>query len=518
MKARTITPKTKRVRIRKNGKHKVDAASTMTVELGPTMRRFVRPQARFNWLMPNVGSITPQYIETVLNGALAGNHVQAWWLFDLMLRTWPELLQCYDELIYGVLRKKIVFEPAQSEEDKPTPTADERLKVCEAALKSMDDDPAHDGNDLVGTLRDILDAWFRGVSVSEIVWRPIETDAGQIMAPQCTYALQPNNYAWSADWSLGLVPVRQQQQNGSGIFYPFASTSAQPNPADVIPFPPNKFLTSVHKAKAGSPLAGSLLTPLAWWWCAANFSSDWLLNLAQVFGLPFRWANYDPNAPQATIDAICNMLQNMGSAAWAAFPAGTTLERISPSASQGSDHSPQGELLDRADRYARNLILGQTMTGSHGTTGKGGGQAFGEVEADVKSDRIDAAGRFAENVINKQLIPAILNLNFGDASEAPTVRFLEDEEAGLTEAQRDKTLIDAGLEIGVDFMRKKYGVPKPAEGEETLTKPEPPAFGDMPGKPNDKQTVKEKLQALNAIQDDAVFSRELSELAAKIIQ
>jgi len=109
-------------------------------------------------------------------------------------------------------------------------------------------------------------------------------------------------------------------------------------------------------------------------------------------------------------------------------------------------------------------------------------------------------------------------LNFGDASEAPTVRFLEDEEAGLTEAQRDKTLIDAGLEIGVDFMRKKYGVPKPAEGEETLTKPEPPAFGDMPGKPNDKQTVKEKLQALNAIQDDAVFSRELSELAAKIIQ
>jgi len=42
----------------------------------------------------------------------------------------------------------------------------------------------------------------------------------------------------------------------------------------------------------------------------------------------------------------------------------------------------QGELLDRADRYCRTLILGQTMTGTH-ETGKGGGQAFGKVEEDV---------------------------------------------------------------------------------------------------------------------------------------
>src|SRR5215470_16765324 len=105
-----------------------------------------------------------------------------------------------------------------------------------------------------------------------------------------------------------------------------------------------------------------------------------------------------------------------------------------------ADHSPQGELLDRADRYSRMVVLGQTMTGTHGTTGKGGGQAFGEVEKDVKSDRIDAAGKFAEVVINKQLVPFILQLNYGNDDNAPTVRFLEDEEAGLVEAQRDKTL------------------------------------------------------------------------------
>src|SRR5438552_15550557 len=97
------------VKQRTNGKHKIEGA-TVSTPLG-SMNRIVRPQARYNWLMPNVGSITPQFIEMTLNGALAGNHVQQWSLFDLMLRTWPELRSCYSELITSVLRKTIVFEP-----------------------------------------------------------------------------------------------------------------------------------------------------------------------------------------------------------------------------------------------------------------------------------------------------------------------------------------------------------------------------------------------------------------------
>ena len=199
---------------------------------------------------------------------------------------------------------------------------------------------------------------------------------------------------------------------------------------------------------------------------ASNFASDWVLNLAQVFGLPFRWANYDPNAPQSTIDAICSMLQNMGSAGWAAFPAGTTLElKETP---KGSDHSPQGELLDRADRYARLLILGQTMSGSHGSTGKGGGQAFGKVEEEVKEKRANACCKYIASVINTQLIPSILTLNYGETSESPKVQFLNEKEGGLVEAQRDQVLASSGLKIGVNFLRQKYNIPAPDEDEETI--------------------------------------------------
>ncbi len=66
-----------------------------------SLARILRPAATGRWMMPNIGSITPQYIEGVLRGAMAGNHVEQWELFDLMLDTWPELAACQAELIEG---------------------------------------------------------------------------------------------------------------------------------------------------------------------------------------------------------------------------------------------------------------------------------------------------------------------------------------------------------------------------------------------------------------------------------
>ena len=474
----------KTVKQRTNGKHKIDAASTIKAPIGG-LGRILRPQALFRWLGPQLASITPTYIEQTMLGAMAGNTTQAWSLFDVMLKSWPELLACYQELIESVIRKKLVYEPYCEEDEKPTPSSIEKQKVVATALRRMQPDATRDDSDLEGTIRDILDAWFRGMAVSEVIWQTVDdSQVGTITAPKSTFPVDVTNYAYAADGSLG---IRINKTSDSGA-WPYSSTALNPQPNQLAPFSnyPNKFLIAMHKASGGSPLGGALLRPLAWWWCAANFSSDWLLNLAQLFGLPFRWVTYDQASSSDTLAAIDQMLQNMASYGWARFPVGTTMEMLQ-TGKEGSDHSPQGELLDRADRYARSLILGQTMTGTHGTTGKGGGQAFGTVEESVKSDRIDAAGKFAVTVINQQLVPSILMLNFGDTDEMPTLKFLEDEVADLTEAQRDKTLADAGLEIGVDYLRKKYDIPEPADGEDVIGGSKPtPSFGgfgqrDLPG-------------------------------------
>jgi phage gp29-like protein len=255
-----------------------------------------------------------------------------------------------------------------------------------------------------------------------------------------------------------------------------------------------------------------------------------LLNLAQVFGLPFRWANYAASTKDETVSAICDMLQNMGSAGWAAFPEGTTLELKEP-AHGGGDRTPQGDLLNRADSYVRLLVLGQTMTGATLASGRGG-QSFGTVEAQLKQDRLDAASFFVSNILNRQLIPYILALNYGNIDEAPTCRFLKETEGTYQDAQRDQILTTMGLKIPLSHLRHKYGIPE-ATGDEPVTeappKPTAPSSvtpgprGTRPlgepsrnGTPNPKE-VASKLAALSLIDDDELFARELRQLASELV-
>ena len=135
--------------------------STIQTPIGISsdLTRILRPQAAFRWLLPPVAAITPQYLEMVLRGALAGNHVQQWELFSLMFDTWPTLSNCFDELTAGVLAKKLVFEPYHEEDEKPTSSAIERCGLVSTALRNMDPDPAYDQSGLSQTLFDVLSGW-----------------------------------------------------------------------------------------------------------------------------------------------------------------------------------------------------------------------------------------------------------------------------------------------------------------------------------------------------------------------
>jgi hypothetical protein len=404
-----------------------------------------------------------------------------------MLDSWPELSACNQELINGVLHRELIFEPFHEEDEQPTPDAIQRMKLCSSALRQMRPDTSRDENGIHGTLRDILSGWLMGQVVLEVNWdkEPGSEELniiqagklGDITAPRSTFWVHPVCYGWDMTGSIGLRgEVQALQENtrqalkwdrGQGAMAPslFNSVSWEPRPMTIQPFPENKFLIGLCKHKSGTALSGARLRALAWWWCAANFTSDWLLNLAQLFGIPFRWVEYDPMMPAPLKAELDNMLQNMGSAGYGRFPTGVKLNFIE--GGKGSEHSPQANLLDRADRYARLIVLGQTLTGNTGS-GKGGGLAFGKMEAQVKDVMMEAAGEYACSVINNQLIPALLRLNYDDDSARPTMRLLDKEEGTPDDAKRDTTLAAAGLKIGVNFLRKKYGIPAPEVGEETI--------------------------------------------------
>jgi len=307
-------------------------------------------------------------------------------------------------------------------------------------------------------------------------------------------------------------------------------TGWQLQPGNLMEIPDNKFLVAICKTKSGSVLGGALLRPLAWWWCAANFSADWLLNFAQIFGLPFRWANYASNAPQATVDSICNMLQNMGSAGWAAFPEGTTLEL--KEASKTGNATPQADMLDRADKQCDLLVLGQTLTTDTGGSGAGGGSlALGKVHAGVRGEVIAAAADFVEDVIEKQFIPAILELNYGNTDECPCMELSADKEEDLEVKSRvvqNLASAGAGNIIGLDWIGKQFGIPKPGEDEATLGSKTAPVVPPIPPSPAEGVVppLKSKsgeadpadeflagqvamLERIAAIKDDTDFARSL---------
>ena len=516
------------IKQRTNGEHRIDAQSTIRAPLASLQRRITRP-TQYNWILPSVGLVTPTYLEMILRGALAGNHVQQYQLFDLMLDTWPELSASIQELTYDVNRREIIYDPFTLEDEKPTPSAIEKTKLVSSVLRRMNPKVEEDENGLEGTVTDLMDGWFRGISVLEVMWDTFDSgDGGMATGPRATAWVQPQQYGFNQQGILGWNTAQS-----------FADTSAYAAPRQIQldPFPPNKFLIGIHKVKSGTPLAGPMLRALAWWWCAANFSADWLLNLAQVFGLPFRWATYNLGAPEATVNAVCDMLANMGSAGWAAFPEGTTLELKEPTRSTGD--SPQASLLDRADRYARMLILGQTMSGQTMLTSGRGGQAFGTVEAQLKEDRLEAASGYVAEIFNTQLIPMILALNYGNTDEPPVCRFLQEDEGTYQDAQRDQILATIGLPIPLSHMRKKYSIPEPEDGEAVLTPPAPklpPAAGQdnlskvdkaSQGQPVSEQQknrqdekqkeVQARLEKIATINDDEVFGREIKKLASELV-
>lgn len=439
--------------------------------ISESLSRRLRPQAAYRWLLPQLAAITPQYIEMTLRGALAGSHVQAWELFDLMEDTSPRLMKNLNEVKRAVLGLDWQLFPWQAEGGPPTAQAREKARLVDAALRGMRPDPAADENDFNGTLYDVLDAWGKGQSVQEIEWEFRSVlGCGTILAPRATYWVHPTCVGWDMRGRLGLRIEVAERTGRGGAVTPgvWQTTAMQPRPSMVADFPPDKFLVAIAKAKSGTALGGALLRPLAWWWCAANFSGDWLMKLAELFGMPFRWANYDPGAPQATVDAVCEVLERMGSQGWAAFPYGTKLEFLQTPRAAGDP--PQQDLLDRAEKQMDLLILGQTLTTD--VSRQGGSRALGEVHAGVRAEVVRAAAEFCAGVINTQLVPAILRLNYGEAGEAPGFRPVPRAAVDpLANAERDATLLRCGVALPKTWFYERHEIPLVGPGEESVAAP-----------------------------------------------
>jgi phage gp29-like protein len=394
------------------------------------------------------GELRPDQLAGILRQALLGSLVWQERLFEKMIDSWPRLEKNLLSLKNDVADLDWTVKPYAEKDAEPSDSAIEKAALVERALMGMEGDPTLDTSDFSGMVKDVVDAVPCGFSISEIYWTTVD---GEIV-PQYTKKLPARFFGYS----LSSEQSDQLMLNPLGNLA-FTWEALQQ-------FPPNKFLVGVYKANLSHPAIGAKLRCLTPYWLAQKYGLKWLMVFAQVFGSPTRIAHYTPG-DQETFNSLCNMLEQMGNAGWGAFPAGAEVELMEPKSTAGT-LLPQRVLTQDANEECDLTILGQVLTSTAGRAG--GNRALGEVHADTERKVLNGTAKFVKGVL-KQLIKAILFLNYGETSELPTLEgATEEPQDELALAQRDAVLFGSSvgqlqLPVAKDFLYSRHSVPEPAD-------------------------------------------------------
>lgn len=412
-------------------------------------KRVIAPNNRDRMDSNSLGSKqSPANVIAILRAALGGDIRQQYQVYELMEDSWARLAKNLHELKSAAAGATYTVMPFTVRGERPTDSAQEKADFVQYAIDEWVGDPVAGTNGFRNAIYDLCDGVGKGFSVQEILW---EVKAGGI-CPKSTYFCHPRYYSFPYDKTdLMLSP------QGDGVYEEF---------------PDNKFIVGIYKNRSGNSMGYGLLRQLAYWWSGQNFCRDWLLNFAQVFGQPLRWATYDPGAAANIKNDIADMLENMGSAAWGAFPAGTQVE-FKEAGKSGADN-PQSYFIQVADKLCDITILGQTLTTEVGDSGS---RALGEVHEDVLRSRLQDVCDWAADVMNEQLITALCELNYGNTDEMPKlVPDLAGPSDPVLEAQRDQILLGSGIDMPREWFYDRHDVPIPQSGEDIITPPEPAAM------------------------------------------
>ena len=392
----------------------------------------------------------PRQVQEYLELANSGDPEAAHRVYVRMEDTWDRLAKNIHELRTAAAHQAWTIEPFRFKEDDATPEAEEKARFVEDALRQMEGNQAEGLNGFQDMLYDVTDAVGKGISVQEIAWKSKDG----FWVPNSTRWVDPRYYGSDPNghW-LGLRNIPQQ-------------------PA-WQPFPDNMFIQSAFKNRSGNILGYGLFRQLAWWWAAGVYGRQWLVRHAELFGIPFRVARHQRGADPGEVAQIVTDLENMGAAGIAVVPEGTEMDLLE--SAKSASENPQAVLLDRRDRSADILILGQTLTTDVGDSGS---RALGEVHETIRLSRLVEVSEWASDCVTDCLIRSIVKLNWGNDDELPKLKIdIPDRTDPIVKINRDE-IASRFLPIPKRWLYERHGIPEPSEGEETVMSlaPQNPGF------------------------------------------
>ncbi len=376
----------------------------------------------------DVDTLTPRRIKRMLLAAESGDLVAQAELFERMEERDGELDALLRTRKQGAARLRWRIEPSDD-----SAAARRAGDLCRETVDRLPDVPQ--------AIFDLLDAVPKGFSVLEIRWR---TESDRWTPERLEW--RPQRWFGTADDGETLL-LRDTAGGGERL-----------NPLNFI----------VHRVKARSGFRArtGLLRSCVRAFVVRHFAwKDWM-SFAEVYGVPPRLGRLREGVPWDSEEArqLWEAVRALGMDAAAVVREGNSIEMLDTrSLGEGGIFE---RILDRAGREMTLAVLGQLLT----TGGeRGGSYALGYVHNQVRWDLIEADAAALSQSLTAQLLRPIVRLNLGADHPVPRWHFDADRPEDLDRlASTVKTLSDAGLPIPADWVYRKFGIPRPENGQDVL--------------------------------------------------
>lgn len=287
----------------------------------------------------------------------------------------------------------------------------------------------------------MLDALGKCYSITEILW---DTDG-------------PNGWWWPRDYRWRDPRwFRLDTRTLSALRLEDGSSEGQP----LAPF---KFVVHQPMLKSGLPARGGLARVAAIAYAAKRFSAPQLVRFLEVMGIPARYAQYPQGYSDAQRADLLRQVRRLGADAAAVIPEGVELVLLE---SKGSRGGPADIVtaLEYWDRQISKAVVGQTMT-----TDDGSSKAQSQTHYSVRVDFTQHDNGQSGSTINRDLVRAFVQLNWGPRPRYPRVLIrVEEREDLVAFANAVTPFVDRGLEVDQRQIRNRLGLAEPEEGAPLL--------------------------------------------------
>ncbi|MNV27545.1 hypothetical protein D3C71_1186990 [compost metagenome] len=315
-------------------------------------------------------------------------------------------------------------------------------------------------------LLDCMDAAGHGFASMETEWHQVGS-----VALQRSFTHRPQRWFQTLQHDGNALRLRDGSAEGQELW-------------------PLGWVVHQHKARSGYLTRAGLHRTLAWPYLFKNYSIRDLAEFLEIYGLPLRLGKYPAGTTEREKATLLAAVAGIGHNAAGIIPDGMSIDF--EDAAQGTQE-PFEAMISWCERTQSKVILGGTLTSQ--ADGKSSTNALGNVHNEVRHDLTESDARQLAATINRDIVAPLrlLNIPGADGRRPPEFRFDTRRVDDLrTLSLALPRLVDAGMQIPVDWAHERANIPKPAAGQAVLVRRVAPG---QPPEPNELTAATSRLGA-----------------------